>query len=106
LFVALMLNRVDLTPGQGLFLPSGHLHAYLGGIGVEVMANSDNVLRGGLTDKHVDVPALLRIAQTATLEVTPLQPSTPTADHYLYAPAAEEFTLHRLQFPAQEHLHT
>ncbi|MGA5463962.1 mannose-6-phosphate isomerase, class I [Mycobacterium sp. NPDC050041] len=68
---ALLLNRITLQPGEGIYLPAGNLHAYLHGIGVEVMANSDNVLRGGLTPKHVDVPELLRV-----LDFTP----TPEAD--------------------------
>ena len=55
------LNMVILTPGQALFVPPATLHAYLEGTGLEVMANSDNVLRGGLTVKHVDVAELLRI---------------------------------------------
>lgn len=58
---AMLLNRITLEPGEGIYLPAGNLHAYLHGVGVEVMANSDNVLRGGLTPKHVDVPELLRV---------------------------------------------
>jgi mannose-6-phosphate isomerase len=58
---ALLLNRISLKPGEGIFLPAGNLHSYLYGVGMEVMANSDNVLRGGLTPKHVDVPELLRV---------------------------------------------
>jgi mannose-6-phosphate isomerase len=58
---ALLLNRISLKPGDGIFLPAGNLHSYLHGVGMEVMANSDNVLRGGLTPKHVDVPELLRV---------------------------------------------
>jgi len=58
---ASLLNRVTLQPGEAMFQPSGMLHAYLSGVGVELMANSDNVLRGGLTPKHVDVPELLRV---------------------------------------------
>ena len=64
--VALLLNLVRLAPGEAIFLPPGHLHAYLEGVGVEIMAASDNVLRGGLTPKHVDVDELL-----AVLDVTP-----------------------------------
>lgn len=55
----LYLNLVTLGPGEALHLPAGELHAYLEGTAIEVMANSDNVLRGGLTPKHVDVPELL-----------------------------------------------
>jgi mannose-6-phosphate isomerase len=58
---ALLLNRVSLEPGEAIFLPAGNLHTYLRGMAIEVMANSDNVLRGGLTPKHVDVPELLRV---------------------------------------------
>ncbi|WP_245523375.1 mannose-6-phosphate isomerase, class I [Spirochaeta thermophila] len=57
----LYLNLVKLAPGEAMFLPAGELHAYLEGVGVELMANSDNVLRGGCTPKHVDVPELLRV---------------------------------------------
>ena len=57
--VALLLNLVQLAPGQAIYLPAGNLHAYLEGVGVEIMASSDNVLRGGLTPKHVDVDELL-----------------------------------------------
>lgn len=58
---ALLLNVVELAPGEAIFLPAGNLHAYLEGTALELMASSDNVLRGGLTEKHVDVPELLRI---------------------------------------------
>jgi len=65
--VALLLNCVRLAPGEAVYLDAGNLHSYLGGTGVEVMATSDNVLRGGLTPKHVDVPELLRVVDTAPL---------------------------------------
>ena len=61
IFSTYLLNLLHLRPGQGTFQPAGTLHAYLEGVTVELMANSDNVLRGGLTQKHVDVPELLRI---------------------------------------------
>lgn len=67
---SLLLNRITLNPGEGIYLPAGNLHAYLNGVGVEVMGNSDNVLRGGLTPKHVDVPELLRV-----LDFTPASDS-------------------------------
>jgi mannose-6-phosphate isomerase len=57
----LFLNLVCLQPGEALFLPAGELHAYLEGTAIEIMANSDNVLRGGLTPKHVDLPELLEV---------------------------------------------
>ena len=57
----LYLNLVTLAPEEALFLPAGELHSYLEGTALEIMANSDNVLRGGLTPKNVDVPELLGI---------------------------------------------
>lgn len=57
---SLLLNPVSLQPGEAVFVPAGGVHAYLHGVGVEIMANSDNVLRAGLTTKHIDVPELLR----------------------------------------------
>lgn len=59
--VSILLNRLTLEPGESIHLPAGVLHSYLSGVGVEIMANSDNVLRGGLTPKHVNVPELLRV---------------------------------------------
>ena len=58
---ALLLNHIVLSPGEAVFLPAGNMHAYLEGFGVEVMANSDNVLRGGLTGKHIDVEELMSV---------------------------------------------
>ena len=65
--VTLLLNRVTLSPGEAIFLGPGNLHAYLSGAGVEIMSASDNVVRGGLTAKHVDVEELL-----AVLDIQPL----------------------------------
>lgn len=59
--ISLLLHTVELHPGEVLYLPAGNIHAYLEGLGIELMASSDNVLRGGLTPKHVDVPELLRV---------------------------------------------
>jgi mannose-6-phosphate isomerase len=61
LVVALLMNYLELAPGEALFMPARQLHAYLGGLGLEVMAPSDNVLRGGLTPKKVDVEELVRV---------------------------------------------
>jgi len=81
--VALLLNLVQLEPGQAIFLPAGNLHAYLEGVGVEIMAASDNVLRGGLTPKHVDVDELL-----AVLDV---EPGPPPVVHAVRAGATRRF---------------
>ncbi|WJL95115.1 mannose-6-phosphate isomerase, class I [Microbacterium sp. ET2] len=62
--VALLMNLVTLRRGEGLFVDAGVLHAYVRGLGVEIMAASDNVLRGGLTPKHIDVDELLAIVDT------------------------------------------
>ncbi len=62
----LFLHRIVLAPGEALFLPPGEIHCYLAGVAVELMASSDNVLRGGLTTKRVDVDELLRIARLAS----------------------------------------
>ncbi|MBY6412462.1 mannose-6-phosphate isomerase, class I [Rhodococcus sp. BP-252] len=93
---AMLLNRVTLNPGQGLFLAAGNLHAYLSGTGVEIMANSDNVLRGGLTPKHVDVPELLRVLDFEPAEVTVLDPALDSVELPVrYDTPAPEFALSR-----------
>jgi mannose-6-phosphate isomerase len=72
--VSLLLNHVILQPGEALFLPAGNIHAYLHGTGIEVMAASDNVLRGGLTVKHIDVSELLAVLDVDELDEPRLQP--------------------------------
>jgi mannose-6-phosphate isomerase len=73
---ALLLNRISLAPGEAIFLTAGNLHSYIHGVGMEVMANSDNVLRGGLTPKHVDVPELLRVLDFTPAEESALRAPT------------------------------
>lgn len=94
---ALLLNHVRLRPGEAIVLPAGNLHAYLHGVGVEIMGNSDNVLRGGLTPKHIDVPELLHILQTAP--TTPrVVTAQPTADgEEVYPTEFQDFRLSRLR---------
>jgi mannose-6-phosphate isomerase len=87
--VALLLNLVVLQQGQAIYLPAGNLHAYLHGVGIEIMANSDNVLRGGLTPKHVDVPELLRVLTFTDGPVTVLTPRTDGVEEVYDTPAAE-----------------
>ncbi|CAM4161564.1 Mannose-6-phosphate isomerase [Mycobacterium basiliense] len=72
---ALLLNCISLSPGEAIFLPAGNLHAYMRGFALEVMANSDNVLRGGLTPKHVDVPELLRVLDFTPTAESELRPA-------------------------------
>jgi len=96
LAVALLLNQVALAPGEAVFMPAGNLHAYLGGTGVEIMAASDNVLRGGLTSKHVDVAELLRVLSYEPLAEPVLAP-VPVAPGVVTWPVpVEEFALHRV----------
>jgi mannose-6-phosphate isomerase len=73
-FVALLMNYVEIEPGQAIFLPARNLHAYLEGTGLEVMASSDNVLRGGLTPKHVDIAELCRVLNFEEEAGLPLAP--------------------------------
>ncbi|WP_127783825.1 mannose-6-phosphate isomerase, class I [Rhodococcus sp. X156] len=108
---SLLLNRVVLKPGEAIYLPAGNLHAYLSGVGVEVMANSDNVLRGGLTPKHVDVPELLRVLDFAhgdmpVLSGTPWSggPASQGAAELGYPTPTEEFALSRVELPAGDRL--
>ena len=93
--IALLLNRVRLAPGEAMFLAAGNLHCYLSGVAVEVMANSDNVLRGGLTGKHVDVPELLRVMDVAD-GPPPMLPAEPAGPgHVAYRPPVPDFRLDR-----------
>lgn len=61
LVCSLLMNHAVVQPGQALFMGAGGVHAYIRGTGVELMANSDNVIRAGLTPKHIDVPELVRV---------------------------------------------
>ncbi|MDY6792457.1 MAG: mannose-6-phosphate isomerase, class I [Thermodesulfobacteriota bacterium] len=88
-----MLNLVCLKPGEAMFLFSGELHAYLDGLGIELMANSDNVLRGGLTSKHVDIPELLKVVNFAERDIEILQCEKNNTAECTYASMAKEFML-------------
>ena len=89
----LLLNVVELAPGEAMFLPAGELHSYLEGTGIEIMANSDNVLRGGLTAKHVDVAELLRTLSFRTGAIERLRPRPGAVGEGVYDTPAEEFAL-------------
>lgn len=95
---ALLLNLVTLQPGEALALGAGNMHAYLEGLGVELMANSDNVLRGGLTPKHVDVPELLSVLNFTTGPVEVLRPVG--APEAVYQTPFADFRLSRLDISA------
>ncbi len=98
---SLLLNRITLQPGQALYLPGGNLHAYLSGVGIEIMANSDNVLRGGLTPKHVDVAELMRVLDFSAGDVPVLVGDPGMTNEWVYPTPAAEFRLSRLE-PADE----
>ena len=88
-----ILNLFHLAPGEALFLPAGELHAYLAGFGIELMANSDNVLRGGLTPKHIDVPELMNILNFSESTLGVLRPESASGAEAKYPVFAEEFFL-------------
>ncbi|MFI7344434.1 mannose-6-phosphate isomerase, class I [Streptomyces sp. NPDC050085] len=96
---AMLLNYVQLQPGEALFLGAGVPHAYLNGLGVEIMANSDNVLRCGLTPKHVDVPELLRIVRFEATDPGVLRPEASPDGEEVYDTPIDEFRLSRFVLP-------
>jgi mannose-6-phosphate isomerase len=98
---AFLLNHVFLSPGDALYLPAGNLHAYVRGFGVEILANSDNVLRGGLTSKHIDLQELLGILDFTPAAAKVLRPETDGVEA-VYVTPAKEFRLSRVDVPPGE----
>jgi mannose-6-phosphate isomerase len=98
--ISLLTNLVSLKRGEVLFLPAGNIHAYLSGLGVEVMAASDNVLRGGLSPKHIDVDELLDVLDFAPLPVPYLAPEVQADGVAVYRPDVPDFALAHIQVPA------
>ena len=97
----LYLNFFTLQPGQAIFIPAGVLHAYISGFGAELMSNSDNVLRGGLTPKHVDIPELMEI-----LKFKPFMPeiiSPVSSSYFRYPTPSREFTLSFIHRDGEEY---
>jgi mannose-6-phosphate isomerase len=95
IIASMLLNQVRLQPGEALYLGAGVPHAYLDGLGVEIMANSDNVLRCGLTPKHIDVPELLRVVRFEAGDPGVLRPEAAADGEELYAAPIDEFRLSR-----------
>lgn len=91
--LSLLLNRVSLRRGEALYLPAGNIHAYLEGLGVELMAASDNVLRGGLTPKHIDVPELLHVLDFTPLPAPYLAPTPAGFGVQEFRPPVADFAL-------------
>jgi mannose-6-phosphate isomerase len=94
--ICLLLNRVTLAAGEALYLPAGNIHAYLGGLGVELMAASDNVLRGGLTPKHIDVPELIEVLDFTPVAVPYLHATSPSEGVAAFTPDVPDFELLRI----------
>jgi mannose-6-phosphate isomerase len=97
--ISLMCNHLKLSPGEAVYLPAGNLHAYLSGAGVELMASSDNVLRGGLTAKHVDLAALMEVLDFSDGRIPVLHPVLGPGG-LRYPVPVEDFDLTRCQLDA------
>ena len=95
--VALMLNEVSLEPGEAIYLPAGNIHAYLSGLGLEVMASSDNVLRSGLTSKHIDVAEVLKLADFSELSEPKVRPKKLAEGLIEYPVDCLEFRVYRAE---------
>lgn len=93
----LYLNLLQLNPGEAMFIPAGILHAYIHGFGVELMANSDNVLRGGLTPKHIDLQELKGILRFEPFLPEILRPEASPQGLTRYPAPCREFSLHKLE---------
>ena len=98
---SLLLRHTVLEPGDAVFMSAGGLHAYLHGTGVELLANSDNVVRAGLTPKHIDVPELLKLTDPAVV-VPLLEPRPLGGGVFGYDSPAPEFRLYRAQLDGGE----
>jgi len=97
IFSIYLLNLLHLRPGQGTFQPAGTLHAYLEGVNVELMASSDNVLRGGLTPKHVDVRELLRTLSFDSSRPPILEGRQVSETERAYEAPVEDFVLSKIE---------
>jgi mannose-6-phosphate isomerase len=95
--VSLLLNFIQLAPGEAIYLPAGNLHAYLSGLGLEVMAASDNVIRGGLTSKHIDKAELRNITDFSELAEPKVSPKKLAEGLVEYPVSASEFRVYRAQ---------
>lgn len=100
-FIAMMMHHVHLQPGQAMYLPAGNIHAYLSGLGVEVMAASDNVLRGGLTGKHIDVAELEAIVDFESIAIELVDQVEIAAGLFEFKTEADDFILYRVEPGAQ-----
>lgn len=104
IFSPFLLNLISLKPGEAMYLPARQLHAYLHGLGIELMANSDNVLRGGLTSKHVDIPELLKVLKFEAVQPQVLLPLEKEKGAFSYTCPAEEFNLDFINLDDQKEI--
>lgn len=95
--ISLLLNRVRLRRGEALYLAAGNIHAYLSGLGIELMAASDNVLRGGLTPKHIDVAELLDVLDFTPIAPPRLEPDPVGPGVVAFRPDVPDFVLYRAE---------
>lgn len=102
IFSIYFYNLVYLSPGQGIYQEAGIPHAYLEGQNVEIMANSDNVFRAGLTPKHMDIPALLKHLVFESVSPKIIEPKSITDQEIVYYSPATEFELHLINLTYQE----
>lgn len=97
ILVSVLMNLVTLEPNEALYLPAGNIHAYLSGLGVEVMASSDNVLRGGLTKKPIDVRELLKVLDYKSLIEPKIKVRQLAKGLWEYPTSAKEFSVYRVE---------
>ncbi|OSZ77503.1 mannose-6-phosphate isomerase, class I [Chitinophagaceae bacterium IBVUCB2] len=97
IFSIYLFNLVHLKKGEGVFQADGVPHAYLEGQNVELMANSDNVLRGGLTTKHIDVVELMKHIKCEATTPNILQPEAINSDEKKYLTPVNDFQLNVIE---------
>jgi mannose-6-phosphate isomerase len=93
IFSIYFFNLVELKKGEGVFQDAGVPHAYLEGQNVEIMSNSDNVLRGGLTMKHIDVPELMKHVKFEAVDPVILRPRENNGREMVYETPVDDFKL-------------
>jgi mannose-6-phosphate isomerase len=91
--LSVLMHTVVLRPGEALYLPTGNIHSYQHGLAIEVMAASDNVLRGGLTPKHVDVPELMRVLDARPMPEPRILPTEIAPGVHRFTPDVVDFAL-------------
>jgi len=104
ILVSVLMNYVTLKPGQALFLPAGNIHSYISGLGVEVMAASDNVLRGGLTKKPIDIAELMEVLDFSSLPDPLVSTKTLSRGLVEYPVTCQDFSFYQVSPSGQQML--